>query len=180
MYTFSIVVELAVADAVADVLNGRASDSDTAAPTAAALAGIRHSNSSDVSSKAAMVASASRAPQRKQVLSEVKRLQRDLVWAERAAARAVRSQLHTGIASEEFKPGKPSQLRAATAPTTATAARDGKALQRTALQHVETAAVVGRLQLELAAAVQSMLTLHSSVRAAHEHDAVRHGAQLTA
>jgi hypothetical protein len=177
-HTFSNVVELAGADAVADVLNSRASDSD-----AAAAAGVQHSGSSvsgSSSTKAATVASASRAPQWKQVLTEVKRLNRDLVWADRAAARAVHSPLHTGVASEEFKPRKPSQLCAATASTTATVARGSdKALQRAALLHVD-AAAVGKLELELAAAVQSMATLHSSVGAAHEHDAMRHGAQLTA
>jgi hypothetical protein len=175
-HTFSSVVELAGADAVADVLNSRASKTDDAV---AAAADIQYSGSSIIGSKAATVASASRAPQWKQVLSEVKRLKRELVWAERAAARAVHSQLHTGVASNEFKPRKPSQLRTAT-PTTAAAARGSDtALHRTALLHVD-ATAVGKLELELAAAVHSMVTLHSSVSAAHEHDAVRHGAQLTA
>jgi hypothetical protein len=179
-HTFSSVVELAGADAVADVMNSRASNSDTAATAAAAAAatGVHYSGSSSTGSKAATVASASRAPQWKQVLSEVQRLKRDLVWAERAAARALHSQLHTGVASDEFKPRKPSQLRAATA-TSAAAVRSDKTLQRNTLQHID-ATAVGKLELELAAAVQSMVTLHSSISAAHEHDAVRHGAQLTA
>jgi hypothetical protein len=174
-HTFSSVVELAGADAVADVLNSRVSNTDD---TATAAADVQYRGSSIVGSKAAIVASASRGPQWKQVLSEVKRLKRELVWAERAAARAVHSQLHTGVASDEFKPRKPNQLRAITA-TASTVQGIDKALQRAALLHVD-AAAVGKLELELAAAVQSMATLHSSVSAAHEHDALRHGAQLTA